>query len=1084
MATRAKAAKISRPRPAATAMPATESRRRDSNRGAPRATEMGNLERMQAMGMRAKLTVSQPGDPDELEADRVAAAFVDDRSAPTIAAARGSQLQRSCIGCEEDLALRRETDSGGSASAPSSGSMGDSIFRAMRASQGETMPAMLREEFAGFFGDNLSNVRLHSGEPAASAASMLSARAFTRGSDIYFNRGRLAPESAEGRRLLAHELTHVMQGGGPDTLRRDWPDDEVCLESPQLLESMPWVYRSTGDVSVDSRALYGVDLSSVPNFDPEAPSVYALFGGGTIREIAYPDLLVDDYRSTFHRTLARKMDDDFHRAEELLLQSSVSERDVSQLLDIVQFWSERDDIRVDGVQRTYFDELLTRLSNGRLTVSNAFTSDTHSYLDEFYSVAGDDVGVLNSLIAQHSIVFGGYRPIWAVLATAEGFDLPAQTDPKFAPRTAEIVLERLRGATTSADSAVITQVLTGLTADLQREVLGRIMQRYDERDWTGITSRHGEAWQEGMLYWLYEDLTEEDRATLSASLTANGVFGADVTGVLEGGRGAGEYLPATTRYGEEAATFWAEVAVQNEGTAAGYAAWVPGLFSSLWLPETATSTVLTLGTAGIAPGVAEAFPTAGRVMLVGGTGLTAYGTTIALQELVAGRDVYSGRHLNDAERVARALEVISGMLTLATGFMQARALVSGGSTSGTRPRLLLGEGEAPLGGGRYGMRVLRIDGDEVTVMAQDPVSGDQALVRMNMRTGNGTATNLSTGETLPISGFRLGTEPIGLLSTGGSPSSSTAIVPAGGDLVPVDPLGPVAPVTPLVVPPLSGIPGLTSTLDLPGFAATDENPTFVLSPPPNPELLGLPRGPADPLALTAGDPVIPELDFGASLRASMEAEFGIEADTPVVWTVSPDGVVFATPPEGLPIHAPTGLLPPGEWLAGRPRVEILVGTPAEGFTPFEFFAPPRPTSRSLSSVRSTRGGNAVRGAAGSDRWVELHGGSREVTLDLPTGVTRRADALTRTIAGEANVEVKTYLRYLRNSSGALVINEVPLSAFIRTEIWRDALYMYRFRNTQSVWVFTDAPPSAALAEALAEAGIPYLVHSDRIPYSR
>ncbi len=214
MASRTQVAKILRPKPASSAPHTTDTRRRDPTCNAPHTTDAGNLELMQSLGLRAKLSVSQPGDGDELEADRVAEAFVAGGSAPAIRSARGSQLQRACIGCEEDLTLRRQPQSGGGAGGVSGsrpGPVGDSIVRAMRASQGASMPEMLRSEFAGFFGNNLANVRLHTGPAAESAASLLSAQAFTRGNDVFFNRGRFAPESADGRRLLAHELTHTLQ---------------------------------------------------------------------------------------------------------------------------------------------------------------------------------------------------------------------------------------------------------------------------------------------------------------------------------------------------------------------------------------------------------------------------------------------------------------------------------------------------------------------------------------------------------------------------------------------------------------------------------------------------------------------------------------------------------------------------------------------------------------------------------------------------------------------------------------------------------------------------------------------------------
>jgi len=61
-------------------------------------------------------------------------------------------------------------------------------------------------------GADLSGVRVHTGGGSAEAADTMGARAFTVGSDVHFNRGEFAPGSKEGDRLLAHELTHVVQG--------------------------------------------------------------------------------------------------------------------------------------------------------------------------------------------------------------------------------------------------------------------------------------------------------------------------------------------------------------------------------------------------------------------------------------------------------------------------------------------------------------------------------------------------------------------------------------------------------------------------------------------------------------------------------------------------------------------------------------------------------------------------------------------------------------------------------------------------------------------------------------------------------
>jgi hypothetical protein len=76
---------------------------------------------------------------------------------------------------------------------------------------GAPLSDSVRASFEPRLGVDLSGVRVQSGPEAAELAQRLDARAFTVGSDVFFNAGQYQPESAEGRRLLAHELAHVVQ---------------------------------------------------------------------------------------------------------------------------------------------------------------------------------------------------------------------------------------------------------------------------------------------------------------------------------------------------------------------------------------------------------------------------------------------------------------------------------------------------------------------------------------------------------------------------------------------------------------------------------------------------------------------------------------------------------------------------------------------------------------------------------------------------------------------------------------------------------------------------------------------------------
>ncbi len=81
-------------------------------------------------------------------------------------------------------------------------------------SGGQPLDRAARELFETRFGMDLSGVRIHTGSGAVEAARSIDANAFTVRSDIVFDAGKYAPETAEGRRLLAHELAHVAQQFG------------------------------------------------------------------------------------------------------------------------------------------------------------------------------------------------------------------------------------------------------------------------------------------------------------------------------------------------------------------------------------------------------------------------------------------------------------------------------------------------------------------------------------------------------------------------------------------------------------------------------------------------------------------------------------------------------------------------------------------------------------------------------------------------------------------------------------------------------------------------------------------------------
>lgn len=76
-----------------------------------------------------------------------------------------------------------------------------------RAAGGQPLPEPVRQRMESHFGASFADVRVHMGHQAA----LLGARAVTQGSTLYFAPGQYQPGTPQGDRLLAHELTHVLQ---------------------------------------------------------------------------------------------------------------------------------------------------------------------------------------------------------------------------------------------------------------------------------------------------------------------------------------------------------------------------------------------------------------------------------------------------------------------------------------------------------------------------------------------------------------------------------------------------------------------------------------------------------------------------------------------------------------------------------------------------------------------------------------------------------------------------------------------------------------------------------------------------------
>src|SRR5689334_8601576 len=95
-----------------------------------------------------------------------------------------------------------------------------SVGEALR-SGGRPLEPTTRTHMESRFGHDFSRVQVHTDAKAAESAAAVRARAYTVGQDVVFGAGEYAPNSAQGQKLLAHELTHAIQqgpaAGGPQT---------------------------------------------------------------------------------------------------------------------------------------------------------------------------------------------------------------------------------------------------------------------------------------------------------------------------------------------------------------------------------------------------------------------------------------------------------------------------------------------------------------------------------------------------------------------------------------------------------------------------------------------------------------------------------------------------------------------------------------------------------------------------------------------------------------------------------------------------------------------------------------------------
>lgn len=212
-----------------------------------------------------KLSIGQPGDKYEQEADAMADAVVNgSNDSPAIQQKKAENIQRVSSGTaeermkedkmiqekpeeeevqmmeekeepvqmmgqedepvqmmgdqeEEPLQMMEEEEEIQTKSDPAQASQASNQISSkiqQQKGKGKSLPDLTRAEMENSFGADFSDVNIHTDLDAVEMNKELGAQAFATGKDIYFNSGKYRPETSSGKHLLAHELTHVVQQGG------------------------------------------------------------------------------------------------------------------------------------------------------------------------------------------------------------------------------------------------------------------------------------------------------------------------------------------------------------------------------------------------------------------------------------------------------------------------------------------------------------------------------------------------------------------------------------------------------------------------------------------------------------------------------------------------------------------------------------------------------------------------------------------------------------------------------------------------------------------------------------------------------
>jgi peptidoglycan hydrolase-like protein with peptidoglycan-binding domain len=225
-----------------------------------------------------KLQINDPGDQYEKEADtvvdkvmRMEAPFIPTKPLPI------TSVQRTCKDCEEEKKTQRKEINRSETNADHTL---ESYIANLNGS-GHSLSDEVRNFYEPRFGYDFSNVKVHTDSVAAKSAQSINALAYTSGDNIVFNAGQYSPNTDSGKKLLGHELTHVVQQTnilqrlsittGPATnspLKEKKKNESETRDG--LSKDKPMAQCKSNDILIQRQASPVSDRLQSPRFSPSA----------------------------------------------------------------------------------------------------------------------------------------------------------------------------------------------------------------------------------------------------------------------------------------------------------------------------------------------------------------------------------------------------------------------------------------------------------------------------------------------------------------------------------------------------------------------------------------------------------------------------------------------------------------------------------------------------------------------------------------------------------------------------------------------------------------------------------------------